>query len=154
MNSVRLIIRQLRRLVTKVDARSLIAFAAAALAPVAALAGEWTAWRWITPLPQGHDLYAVARGAGETVAVGPRVVLRSEDGGGWSVVEPAVPGAFMGVVWTGERYVACGAAGSVQVSDDGRRWSEVWHASMDYGWGARRSHGMGARSRSSTAGRC
>ncbi len=61
----------------------LLVFLICCLLAAPGLAGE-ALWEWVTPTPQGHDLFAAAIGDGVTVAVGREgMVVTRVDGGEW-----------------------------------------------------------------------
>ncbi len=106
-----------------------------ALCLVAQLGGaEDTPWEWVTPLPQGHDLFAAASGNGVTVAVGRGgTVIASADGGEWRTSHTADGYSLMDVVWANGLFVAVGGEvgfefspglGVILTSENGIDWVE------------------------------
>jgi hypothetical protein len=99
------------------------------------IAAEDELWEWVTPLPQGHDLYAAAAGNGVTVAVGQSgTVITSTDGSEWRTSHTGEEHWLMDVVWGNGLFVAVGGRsmsefgppsfGVVLTSSDGFNWVE------------------------------
>ncbi len=97
------------------------------------LAGE-PLWEWVTPTPQGHDLFAAASGNGVVVAVGHGGTVVTSAGGGERVMTLSDDGySLMDVVWANGLFVAVGGQsmgfgipsyGVVLTSSDGFTWTE------------------------------
>ncbi len=91
-------------------------------------------WEWVTPWPQGHDLYAAAAGNGVTVAVGRNgTVITSTDGIEWRTSQTGTEYGLMDVAWGNGLFVAVGGElgwefnpglGVILTSDDGINWIE------------------------------
>lgn len=103
----------------------------AASVPVAAQEGLW---EWVTPLPQGHDLFAAAAGNGVTIAVGRGgTVIASSDGNEWRNIRAGFEYSLLDVVWGNGLFVAVGGEvgfefspglGLILTSADGVSWTE------------------------------
>ncbi len=66
-------------------------------------------WEWVTPSPQGHDLFAAAVGDGVSVGVGQRgAVITSTDGVEWLTSHTDSEYALLDVVWGNGVFVAVG----------------------------------------------
>lgn len=85
------------------------------------------AWRHeVSPTTQ--PLFAVASGAGRTVAVGLREVVTSSDGEHWILHRDGIEAALLTVVWDGRRFLAAGSGedgGVVLASPDGETWTRL-----------------------------
>ena len=91
-------------------------------------------WEWVTPLPQGHDLFAAAGGDGVTVAVGRGgTVITRTDGAEWRTSHTGAEYLLSDVVWGNGLFVAVGGElgfefspglGVVLTSHDGFDWVE------------------------------
>jgi len=91
-------------------------------------------WEWVTPSPQGHDLFAAAVGNGVTVAVGRNgTAITSTDGIKWRTSHTGAEYLLTDVVWGNGLFVAVGGEvgfefspglGVVLTSDDGFNWIE------------------------------
>jgi len=91
-------------------------------------------WEWVTPSPQGHDLFAAAVGNGVTVAVGRNgTVITSTDGIEWRTTHTGADYSLGDVVWGNGLFVAVGrevgfeysnSLGVILTSDDGVDWVE------------------------------
>ncbi len=102
------------------------------LAPL--VAAEEPLWEWVTPWPQGHDLYAAAAGNGVTVAVGRNgTVITSTDGVEWRTSHTGTGYRLSDVVWGNGLFVVVGGEsgeefspglGVILTSDDGVNWVE------------------------------
>ena len=90
-----------------------------------AWAGPLDKWEWLHPKPTGSNLYGVAYGAAQFIAVGEHEsILRSTDGTNWTVVREAIGGTNLtAVCWGNGTFVAVGAHGLVLTSTDGTNWS-------------------------------
>ena len=70
---------------------------------------EGDLWEWVTPTPQGHDLFAAASGNGVTVAVGRQgTVITGSDGVGWQTSHSESEYRLIDVVWGDGVFVAVG----------------------------------------------
>jgi hypothetical protein len=97
-------------------------------------AAEEPLWEWVTPWPQGHDLYAAAAGNGVTVAVGRGgTVITSTDGVEWRTSHTGAGYRLSDVVWGNGLFVVVGGEsgeefspglGVILTSDDGVNWVE------------------------------
>ncbi len=91
-------------------------------------------WEWVTPWPQGYDLYAAATGGGVTVAVGENgTVITSTDGVEWRLSRTGFVYNLSDVVWSNGLFVAVGSysgwefnpvLGVILTSDNGVDWIE------------------------------
>jgi len=91
-------------------------------------------WEWVTPWPQGHNLYAAAIGGSVTVAVGERgTAITSTDGIEWRTRHTGGGYSLSDVVWANGLFVAVGGTvgfeispglGVILTSDDGINWIE------------------------------
>ena len=91
-------------------------------------------WEWVTPWPQGYDLYAAATGGGVTVAVGANgTVIASTDGVAWRTSRTGFVYNLSDVVWANGLFVAVGSfsgwefnpvVGVILTSNDGVDWIE------------------------------
>ena len=92
-------------------------------------------WEWVTPWPQGYDLYAAAAGNGVTVAVGRNgTVITSTDGIEWRTSHTGTGYRLSDVVWGDGIFVAVGGElggfefspglGVILTSSDGFIWQE------------------------------
>jgi hypothetical protein len=91
-------------------------------------------WEWVTPTPQGHDLFAAATGNGVTVAVGRGgAVVTSADGVRWRTTNTGSGYALWDVAWGNGVFVAVGGElgfefspglGVILTSADGFNWVE------------------------------
>lgn len=91
-------------------------------------------WEWVTPLPQGHDLFAAASGNGVVVAVGRGgTIVTRGDGGEWVMTQSGEGYPLTDVVWANGLFVAVGGdlgfefnpeQGVILTSDDGSTWVE------------------------------
>ena len=98
------------------------------------VASEDELWEWVTPLPQGHELYAAAAGNGVTVAVGGGgTVITSTDGIEWRTNHTGAGYRLSDVVWGDGIFVAVGGEvgfefspglGVILTSSDGLNWRE------------------------------
>jgi hypothetical protein len=91
-------------------------------------------WEWVTPTPQGHDLFAAAAGNGVTVAVGRNgTVITSTDSIEWRTSHTGAGYSLSDVVWGNGLFVAVGGQvgfeaspglGVILTSSDGFNWIE------------------------------
>jgi hypothetical protein len=98
------------------------------------IAAEDELWEWVTPLPQGHDLYAAAAGNGVTVAVGRNgTVITSTHGVEWRTSQTGSEYGLTDVTWANGLFVVVGGEsgeefspglGVILTSDDGVNWIE------------------------------
>jgi len=80
-------------------------------------------WTWISPLPQGNELVAVAHGNGRYVAVGEEgTVVVSTNGRDWSV-QSADYGHFMDIAFGDGVFVAITQERQAFTSTDGITWT-------------------------------
>ncbi|MBJ7390918.1 MAG: hypothetical protein JHC85_05080 [Chthoniobacterales bacterium] len=87
-------------------------------------------WTWDDPQPQGNALFAAASSTGSSpvvVAVGEYgSLVRSTSPGTWSSPGPVASGATLsGIVWAGDRFMACGSAAGLWASENGLTWSQI-----------------------------
>ena len=100
----------------------LLVFLICCLVAVPGSAGE-ALWEWVTPTPQGHDLFAAAIGDGATVAVGREgTVVTRVDGREWRTSHVADEYALADVVWANGLFVAVGGTVGFEFSP-GLEWS-------------------------------
>ena len=98
------------------------------------VSGEDELWEWVTPTPQGHDLFAAEAGNGVTVAVGRNgTVITSTDGIEWWTRQTGTEYGLRDVAWANGLFVAVGGEsgeefspglGVILTSDDGISWIE------------------------------
>ena len=98
------------------------------------VSGEDEQWEWVTPWPQGRDLYAAAEGDGVTVAVGRNgTAITSTDGVEWRTSETGAEYGLRDVAWANGLFVAVGGEsgeefspglGVILTSNDGINWFE------------------------------
>ena len=91
-------------------------------------------WEWVTPTPQGHDLFAAAAGTGVTVAVGRNgTVITSTDSIEWRTSHTGAGYSLSDVVWGNGLFVVVGGQvgfeaspglGVILTSSDGFNWIE------------------------------
>lgn len=94
-----------------------------ALACWLGVAQPGSSWEWLSPLPQGNDLNAVASHDGQRVAVGALgTILRSEAGSAWAAVPSPSTGTLAGVAWRGDGWLAVSQEGELLTSPDGLAW--------------------------------
>lgn len=91
-------------------------------------------WEWVTPTPQGHDLFAAAAGNGVTIAVGRSgTVIAGSDGNEWRTIRSGSEYSLLDAVWGNGLFVAVGGEvgfefspglGVILTSADGVSWIE------------------------------
>jgi subtilisin family serine protease len=85
-----------------------------------------SSWTLAEPAPTGNDLGSVARGSGQTVAVGGRgtLLVRDDLSGEWNRVSTGTDARLNDVAYDGtEGYIAVGDEGTILVSGDGSSWT-------------------------------
>jgi hypothetical protein len=81
-------------------------------------------WYWRNPLPQGHDLSAVAYGNGIFVAVGEcGTIMASSDGASWALRTSGTNDDLLGIAYLNGIFVAVGFSGTILRSNNGTDWS-------------------------------
>lgn len=94
------------------------------LLSAASTAGAELSWTRCSPLPtdafhfgvDSHDSIAVAVGEGGSI------VISTDSGANWHVVEAPVQSRLFKVLWSGTQFIAVGSNGTVITSPDGIQW--------------------------------
>lgn len=87
-------------------------------------ATECGPWTWVNPLPQGNHLEAVAAGDGVTVAGGEggTLLVSTDDGVTWHLVDLGIDEDVRDVTWTGSEFLGVSVR-HILSSPDGLSWT-------------------------------
>jgi hypothetical protein len=82
-----------------------------------------SAWEWLSPLPQGNDLVAVAWHDKQGVAVGVLGAIVMKQGkSAWTAVPSGSSASLVDVCWNGTGWTAASDTGEILISRDGKAW--------------------------------
>jgi hypothetical protein len=96
-------------------------------------AGPLDTWMQRNPSPTANNLYAVAWGNGQFVAVGDAgTIVTSTDGTNWILQQSGTQLRLSGVAYGDGLYVAVGDAGTKLISGDGVSWAQYELGTQQY----------------------